>query len=104
MNVGGGGCKDLCMAPVLSKGEAIAGILQQEHGLIEYHTFPGTGKVLQTNIPHKMSNLPLSLKDILPPPALGEHSKELLLRLGYTGEQAESLAQEGVIKVSIKEE
>ena len=96
--------KDLCMAPVLSKGEAIAGILQQEHGLIEYHTFPGTGKVLQTNIPHKMSNLPLSLKDILPPPALGEHSKELLLRLGYTGEQAESLAQEGVIKVSIKEE
>ena len=60
--------------------------------------------MLQTNIPHKMSNLPLSLKDALPPPALGEHSRELLLRLGYTGEQAKRMAEEGVIKVSIKEE
>ena len=52
------------------QGPAVSNILKQENGLIEYHTFPGTGKVLQTNIPHKMSNLPLSLKDILPPPVL----------------------------------
>lgn len=96
--------KDLCMAPVIGKGEAIANILKQDNGLLEYHTYPETGKVLQTNLPHKMSNLPLSLEEALPPPALGEHTMEQLSALGYTREQIEHLAKEGVIKVSIKEE
>ena len=98
------GDKDLCMAPVLNKDQAVSNILKQENGLIEYHTFPGTGKVLQTNIPHKMSNLPLSLDEALPPPVLGEHTLDQLTELGYTGEQAKELAEKGVIRLSIKEE
>jgi len=54
-----------------------------------------SGKIHLTGIPIKLSQSPLVIRSA--PPALGEHSKEILTELGYTDDQVEQLAQDSVI-------
>ena len=94
--------KDICVAPVVSKAEAIKNIVESGTGMMKYCEFPITGQVLQTNIPHKISSLPASLDDVRPPPALGQNNLEILMRLGYTKEDAEKLAADGAINAVVE--
>jgi crotonobetainyl-CoA:carnitine CoA-transferase CaiB-like acyl-CoA transferase len=94
--------KDICVAPVLSKAEAIAEIVDSGTGMMAYCDFPETGRVLQTNIPHRISSLPASLTAVAPPPALGQHNLELLLGLGYTREQVDRMAEDGAINAVVE--
>jgi crotonobetainyl-CoA:carnitine CoA-transferase CaiB-like acyl-CoA transferase len=94
--------KDICVAPVASKAEAIEDIVRSGTGMMEYCDFPMTGRVLQTNIPHRISNLPVSLDDVTPPPALGQHNLEILLRLGYSRSDVTALAADGAINAVIE--
>jgi crotonobetainyl-CoA:carnitine CoA-transferase CaiB-like acyl-CoA transferase len=52
------------------------------------------GKVKMLDFPVKMSATPSKLK---PPPALGEHTEEILSELGYGGGDIEELRTEGII-------
>ena len=56
---------------------------------------PSAGKIKQTGIPIKFSATPGSIDR--PPPLLGQHTAEVLLELGYTQADVESLKEEGVI-------
>ena len=56
---------------------------------------PSAGKIKQTGIPIKFSATPGSIDS--PPPLLGQHSKEILLELGYSQDEVEALEQQEVI-------
>lgn len=56
---------------------------------------PSAGKIKQTGIPIKFSATPGSIDS--PPPLLGQHSKEILLELGYSQDEVEALEQREVI-------
>jgi len=94
--------KDICVAPVLSKAQAIRNIVDSGTGMMAYRDFPITGRVLQTNIPHRISSLPTTLDDVTAPPELGQDNLEILLRLGYTREDATRFAENGAINAVIE--
>jgi len=56
---------------------------------------PTLGKVKQVGIAPKLSDTPGKVRSLSP--LLGEHTEEILLRLGYAQEEIESLRQEGVV-------
>ncbi len=56
---------------------------------------PSAGKIKQTGIPIKFSATPGSIDS--PPPLLGQHSREILLELGYSQDEVEALEQQEVI-------
>lgn len=87
--------QDICAMHVMDKAEAIDYILSSGTGLMEHLDFPLTGKTLQTNIPHYIASLPVSLKNATPAPILGEHNAAILKGLGYTDEQIEEMAAKG---------
>ena len=89
--------RDICIAPVSTKAEAIRDIVASGTGMMAYHDFPITGRVLQTNIPHRISTMPVSLDDVTPPPVLGQNNLEILIRLGYDKDDVVRLAQAGGI-------
>ena len=90
---------DTCAMVVYTKEEAIREILSSGTGLMEYVDFPRTGKTLQTRLPIQVSTLPVSLKDAVQCPGLGEHSASLLQQAGYSDAEVEELLQDKVIKV-----
>ncbi|MDR0625669.1 MAG: CoA transferase [Bifidobacteriaceae bacterium] len=94
--------KDICVAPVATKAEAIKRIVDSNAGMMAYRDFPITGRVLQTNIPHRISALPVSLADASPPPPLGQHNLEILERLGYRHRDAVRMAETGAINAVLQ--
>jgi crotonobetainyl-CoA:carnitine CoA-transferase CaiB-like acyl-CoA transferase len=56
---------------------------------------PTIGKLKQTGIPIKFSETEGSVERH--PPLLGEHNKEILLQLGYSDSDVDSLTEAGVI-------
>jgi len=85
---------EACVEPVL-EGEEVLAEPQLNHRKMFFemeHPDAGTLKLMAT---------PLKLADrstpTLPPPRLGEHTAEILKRLGLTGEEIRSLAESGVI-------
>jgi crotonobetainyl-CoA:carnitine CoA-transferase CaiB-like acyl-CoA transferase len=96
------GDKDVCIAPVETKCEAIAHIVASGTGMMEYSEFPQTGRTLLTNIPHNISSLPRDLKGAKPPHKLGEDNLEILLGLGYSRENIDQMAAEGAINAVIE--
>jgi len=93
--------KDICAMQVLSKAEAIDYILSSGTGLIQYLDFPLTGKTIQTRIPHSISTLPVSMKDITPAPELGEHNVPVLQSVGYTPEEISEMELTGACGFSV---
>ena len=70
-------------------------MLFRSPGLMEYCGFSRTGETLQTRIPQIVSTLPVSLKGASEPPRLGEHNREILEGLGYSGEEIANMISTG---------
>lgn len=62
-------------------------VLEREH--------PTAGKIKLLGIPIKLSDTPGEV--VLPPPALGQHTEEILTDLGYSQEKIAGLREEGII-------
>ena len=56
---------------------------------------PTEGKIKQVGIAIKLSDTPGRIRSL--PPALGEHTEEVLLALGYNKQRISELRQEGII-------
>lgn len=92
--------KDLCIAPVINKTEAINQITTLEPNMISYVNFPSIGSTLQTNLPHAITGLRPKINEFKAPPKLGEHSREILKKVGFTDEKIHSLIKTGIIHVA----
>lgn len=68
--------------------------VQAREMIVEFE-HPKAGTVKNIACPIKMSGTPARVQ--CPPPALGEHSAELLGELGYSEEEIEKMDQDGVI-------
>ncbi|WP_224245197.1 CaiB/BaiF CoA transferase family protein [Hyalangium gracile] len=80
---------DLCIEPVLEGDEVLADPQHRARGLFVEAEDPQRGrKVTHLLTPLRMGDTPLR-----PPPALGQHSREILSQAGFT---AEELAQLGL--------
>ena len=56
--------------------------------------YPGLGKIKLFNNPVKFSDFEVEVRR---PPRLGEHTEEVLSRIGYSREEIESFRSMGVI-------
>jgi alpha-methylacyl-CoA racemase len=81
---------DGCVFPVLSMAEAP----QHPHNLAR-GTFVVRDEVVQPAPAPRFSATPAALE--LPPPAIGEHTDEILAELGKSGEEMRRLLEDGVV-------
>jgi crotonobetainyl-CoA:carnitine CoA-transferase CaiB-like acyl-CoA transferase len=89
--------KDICIIPVKNMGDAINDILAANTGIMEYVEYPIVGKILQTKLPYRLSEIPLSLQSATPPPVLGQHTGEILERIGFNKKDIDLLVKQGVV-------
>jgi formyl-CoA transferase len=85
---------DIPCGPILSMKEIAADPSLRETGTIVEVDHPARGKYLTVGNPIKMSDSPT---EVTRSPLLGEHTDEVLMQLGYTAGDVESLRAEGVI-------
>jgi alpha-methylacyl-CoA racemase len=84
---------DCCLEPVLGLDEALDSELVRARRMVVELDQPGTGGVKLLGVPVKMSRTPGAPAG--PGPALGEHTDEVLARLGYTQEEIAALKESG---------
>ena len=77
---------DIPAAPINSVSEAIDDEQTRARGLIVQIEHPAMGTAKSIANPIRFSKTPVSYR--LPPPLLGEHTREILKSLGYTAEEA----------------
>jgi len=77
-------------APINTVAEAIEDRQTRARGLIVQIEHPAIGTAKSIANPIRFSNTPVSYR--LPPPLLGEHSREILQSLGYSAEQVRAMA------------
>jgi len=88
--------QDTCVTPVMTIEETFNDphVLHREMLVETVH--PRAGRVRQIGVPLKFSETPGEIYD--PAPEIGEHTEEILRKMGYTGEDVERLRKEGVIR------
>lgn len=87
--------KDVCVAPVLTLGEAIESGQARHRGAVFDHAHPRAGRTRVLANPIKMqSHIPDAR---MPAGQLGEHSRSILQEIGYPPERIEGLIEQGVI-------
>jgi alpha-methylacyl-CoA racemase len=84
---------DCCLEPILELDEALASKLVREREMVVEIDQPGAERAVRLlGVPVKLSRTP-GRHDRLPGPALGEHTEEVLLAAGFSGEEvAEMIA------------
>jgi len=90
---------DYCIALAPTKDEAIPSIVANRPNTLNWVEFPDVGRVLQTNIPHHVSTLPVSISDFKPAARLGQNTQEVLEWAGATDGQINELARRGAVKL-----
>lgn len=86
---------DACCAPVRTLEEALGDPLFRERGMVTELTGPGGAPQLALGVPIQLRGTPGTLRT--PPAGFGEHTIAVLQELGYTAEEIDRLAREGVI-------
>jgi crotonobetainyl-CoA:carnitine CoA-transferase CaiB-like acyl-CoA transferase len=86
---------DTCIMPIKSLAEMIEDPQVRHRKLIGEIEHPVEGRLKQIAPTVKLSHTPGDMRT--PPPQLGEHTREILTSLGYTGEMIGALAREEVI-------
>ena len=89
--------KEYSITKILTKDEAIPAIVNNKPEMLNYVTFPNVGRVLQTNIPHNISNLQTHIESFNEAALLGENTEEVLMSLGIDRSAIEKMAQEKAI-------
>ncbi|WP_169717619.1 Acetyl-CoA:oxalate CoA-transferase [Sporomusa silvacetica DSM 10669] len=89
--------KDICITPVKDMGDAVKDILATNTGIMDYLEFPIVGKILQTGLPLNLSAIPTSLQSATPPPELGQHTREILEKIGFNKGEITDFVNKGVI-------
>ena len=84
--------------PVYEIDQLLADEHVQERGIIVEAPDDEAGSVLMHNVIPRLSETPGKLRH--PAPALGQHTRDLLHRMGYSAERIAALAADGVIKES----
>jgi len=81
---------------VMDLGEVISNEFLRARGTIVDIDHPEYGRIGVPTFPIKLSNSPVELE---PAPETGEHSKEILLKLGYSEEEIASYAERGIVGI-----
>ncbi|MGH2822538.1 MAG: CaiB/BaiF CoA transferase family protein [Thermoleophilaceae bacterium] len=84
---------DCCLEPVLELHEALDSELVRARRMVVEVDQPGAGAVTLHGVPEKLSRTPGAPAG--PGPALGEHTREVLAALGYSGERIAELERSG---------
>ncbi|SFL48053.1 CaiB/BaiF CoA transferase family protein [Pelosinus propionicus] len=92
--------KDICITPVKKMGDAIKDIVASNTGIMEYVEYPIVGKILQTKLPYRLSEIPISLQSAAHPPALGQDTREILEQLGFDKKEIDLFVKQGAVGVS----
>jgi crotonobetainyl-CoA:carnitine CoA-transferase CaiB-like acyl-CoA transferase len=86
---------DTCIALINDIAEMIDDPQVKHRGLIAEIEHPEVGRIKQIAPTVKLSATPGAMR--LPPPLLGEHTREVLKSVGYADETIEQLARDGAI-------
>ena len=87
---------DIPCGPILSPGKILNHPQIKERNMVVEVNHPGVGKIKLTGIPVKLSHTPGNITS--PPPLLGEHTEEVLMKLlNYGGNEIENFIKEQVI-------
>jgi alpha-methylacyl-CoA racemase len=84
---------DCCLEPLLDIGEALDSELVKAREMVVELDQPGAGPVKQLGVPIKLSRTPGAVDE--PGPALGEHTDEVLIALGYSEADIAALKESG---------
>jgi alpha-methylacyl-CoA racemase len=90
------GDAEACCEPVLSLSEAFEHPQTRARGNIRDFEQPSKEALKQLGFAYRMSDTPLQMR--LPPPALGQHTDEILTELGLSQEERERLGAEGIVR------
>lgn len=88
--------EDVPCAPVLTRKEVIRHPQIAANDSLTEHEHPVVGPLRQAKPAPRFGATPTSLRH--PPPALGQHSREVLLELGLTDTEIDAMSADGVIK------
>lgn len=91
--------REYSISPVLTKDEAIINLTCTKPNLVSWVNFDDVGCVLQTNIPHNISNLATQISDFTEAHRLGQDTAQVLNALGYDDDQISTMEQRGAIKL-----
>ena len=86
---------DCCLEPVLGLDETLDSELVRAREMVVQIDQPGTGGVGLLGVPVKLSRTPGAPAG--PGPALGEHTDEVLTKLGYSPGELTSLREAGAV-------
>jgi crotonobetainyl-CoA:carnitine CoA-transferase CaiB-like acyl-CoA transferase len=86
---------DICFSPVNSLSEALADPQVQDRALWFQAPHPAGGEIPQQGFPIKFSQDQPELR--IPPPLLGEHTREIMKTMGYDEAAIERLKAKGVV-------
>ena len=81
--------------PINNVREVVESPQVQARGMVIEMDHPTAGKIKMAGSPIKASLTPVCIP--CPPPLLGQHTEDILSRLGYTREEIESFKTEGII-------
>ncbi len=87
--------KDVCCEPIYDLHEVSSDPHVRSRGIFFTISHPSEGEITQVRTPFRLSGM--TRRREVPPPAYGEHTREILKGLGYSAKAIKQFESEGVI-------
>jgi CoA:oxalate CoA-transferase len=84
-------------APVRTVAEVVADPETKRRGMLLDSEFPTRGSIEVLGLPIKLSDADYNRAPLRPPPALGQHTAEVLASVGIKAQELEELRSEGIV-------